>query len=166
MVGSMREPVSRLSAQYQVSRRAFAQHIFGTTQMTPIDAGGPAAQNPADLPTDVLIVEDDTLIALDTSETIFGFGVASVRAARGVADALEMIAARAPDFVLLDVGLIREKSFAVAEQLVLQKIPFVFVTGYSGPAALPAAFARYSILRKPYLRDELLDTLRRWRDPA
>mgnify|MGYP006329062919 CR=1 FL=1 len=62
MVGSMREPVSRLSAQYQVSRRAFAQHIFGTTQMTPIDAGGPAAQNPADLPNDVLIVEDDTLM--------------------------------------------------------------------------------------------------------
>ena len=92
--------------------------------------------------------------------------MASVRAARGVADALELIAARAPDFVLLDVGLIREKSFAVAEQLVLQKIPFVFVTGYSGPAALPAALARYPVLRKPYLRDELLDTLRRWRDSA
>ncbi|MBN9596085.1 MAG: response regulator [Afipia sp.] len=134
--------------------------------MTTTDAAGPAAQNPADLPSDVLIVEDDTLIALDASETISGFGVASVRAARGVADALELIAARAPDFVLLDVGLIREKSFAVAEQLVLQKIPFVFVTGYSGPAALPAALARYPVLRKPYLRDELLDTLRRWRDSA
>ena len=134
--------------------------------MTTIDAGEPAAPNPADLPKDVLIVEDDTLIALDASETISSFGVASVRTARGVADALQAIAARAPDFVLLDVGLIKEKSFAVAEQLVLQKIPFVFVTGYSGPAAVPAAYAHYPVLRKPYLRDELLETLRRWRDYA
>lgn len=131
--------------------------------MTTIDAGGPAAQSPADLPGDVLIVEDDTLIALDTSETISGFGVPSVRAARGVTDALQLIAERAPDFVLLDVGLIKEKSFAVAEQLALQKIPFVFVTGYSGPAAVPPVYAHYPVLRKPYLRDQLLDTLRKWR---
>lgn len=133
--------------------------------MQSIDPNGPAARSP-DLPKDVLIVEDDTLIALDTSETISAFGVSSVRAARGVSDALELIAARAPDFVLLDVGLIREKSFAVAEQLALQKIPFVFVTGYSGPAALPAALAHYPVLRKPYLRDELLDALRTWRKSA
>lgn len=132
--------------------------------MKPTDAGKPAAQSAADLPKDVLIVEDDTLIALDTSETISAFGVPSVRTARGVADALELIAARAPDFVLLDVGLIREKSFAVAEQLVSRKIPFVFVTGYSGPAALPNALAHYPVLRKPYLRDELLETLRKWRN--
>lgn len=134
--------------------------------MKPIDAGGPAAQSPADLPADVLIVEDDTLIALDASETIAGFGVPSVRTARDVTAALKLVAERAPDFVLLDVGLIGEKSFAVAEQLALKKIPFVFVTGYSGPAALPAALAHYPVLRKPYLRDQLLDTLRKWRDHA
>lgn len=134
--------------------------------MQPIDPNGPAAHSPADLPSDVLVVEDDTLIAMDAAETIAGFGVTSVRVARNVADALQMIAARAPDFVLLDVGLIREKSFAVAEELERQKIPFVFVTGYSGPASVPAAYARYAVLRKPYLRDQLLETLRRWRDPV
>jgi CheY-like chemotaxis protein len=131
--------------------------------MTSIDTGGPA-QSAAGLPTDILIVEDDTLIALDASEIISGLGVPSVRTARRVADALELIAERAPDFVLLDVGLVREKSFAVAEQLALLKIPFAFVTGYSGPAALPAAFAHHPVLRKPYLRDELLATVRNWRD--
>lgn len=132
--------------------------------MNSIDPAGPAAQSPADLPTDVLVVEDDTLIAMDAAETIASFGVAAVRTARNVADALQMIAARAPDFVLLDVGLIREKSFAVAEQLERQEIPFAFVTGYSGPAGVPVAFARHPVLRKPYLREELLETLRRWRD--
>jgi CheY-like chemotaxis protein len=131
--------------------------------MQPIDPTGPAAQSPAGLPSDVLVVEDDTLIAMDTVETITGFGVASVRTARNVAEALQMIAARAPAFVLLDVGLIREKSFVVAEQLQRQKIPFAFVTGYSGPAGVPAALARHQVLRKPYTRDELMETLRKWR---
>lgn len=134
--------------------------------MKPIDPTWPAAQSPAELPTDVLVVEDDTLIAMDAAETITSFGVASVRIARNVADALQMIAAHAPDFALLDVGLIREKSFAVAEQLERQKIPFAFVTGYSGPAGVPATFAHHPVLRKPYLRDALLETLRRWRDPV
>lgn len=131
--------------------------------MQSIDPAGPAAHGPAGLPSDVLVVEDDTLIAMDATETISGFGVGSVRTARNVAAALKMIAERAPDFVLLDVGLIREKSFAVAEQLERQNIPFAFVTGYSGSVGIPAAFAQHSVLRKPYPRDELLETLRKWR---
>ncbi|MDO8982015.1 MAG: response regulator [Afipia sp.] len=132
--------------------------------MQSIAPNGPAAHSPADLPSDVLVVEDDTLIAMDATETISGFGVESVRTARDVASALQLIAECAPDFVLLDVGLIREKSFAVADQLDRQRIPFAFVTGYSGPAGVPAAYAQYPVLRKPYLRDQLLETLRRWRD--
>ena len=93
------------------------------------------------MPDDVLIVEDDPIIALDFEDTILGFGVKTVRTAGSVARALDMIADRAPDFALLDVGLIREKSFAVAERLDALKIPFVFVTGYGADVRLPAAFA-------------------------
>ena len=85
----------------------------------------------ATFPTDVLIVEDDPIIALDFEDTIIGFGVQTVRTAASVARALQMIAERPPDFALLDVGLVREKSFAVAERLAALKIPFVFVTGYA-----------------------------------
>src|ERR1700716_2131993 len=67
------------------------------------------------IPNDVLIVEDDPIIALDFEDTLLGFGVKNVRTAGNVARALVMIAERQPDFALLDVGLIREKSFAVAE---------------------------------------------------
>src|SRR4030081_866731 len=95
---------------------------------------------PAALPDDVLIVEDDPIIALDFEDTILGFGVKTVRTAASVAKALEMIADRAPDFALLDVGLVREKSFAVAELLDVLKIPFVFVTGYGADVRLPPAF--------------------------
>jgi CheY-like chemotaxis protein len=101
------------------------------------------------MPSDVLVVEDDPIIALDFEDTILGFGVKTVRIAANVAKALELIAHRPPEFALLDVSLIREKSFAVAERLEVLKIPFVFVTGYGADALLPAAFATKPRLPKP-----------------
>ena len=113
------------------------------------------------LPDDVLIVEDDAIIALDFEDTILGFGVKMVRTAASVARALEMIVDRAPDFALLDVGLVHEKSFAIAERLDALKIPFVFVTGYGARSTFPAAFAHKPTLPKPYSTDALKALLRR-----
>jgi CheY-like chemotaxis protein len=107
------------------------------------------------MPGDVLIVEDDPIIALDFEDTLLGFGVKTVRTAPSVARALALIEQRRPEFALLDVGLIREKSFAVAERLQALKIPFVFVTGYGNDARLPAAFASQPRLAKPYSTDAL-----------
>ncbi|MBX9710443.1 MAG: response regulator [Xanthobacteraceae bacterium] len=125
--------------------------------------GRPPAANSAGLPNDVLIVEDDALIAFDVKETLFELGVPSVRTAASVSRALTIIRERAPDFALLDVGLIREKSFAVAEQLETLKIPFVFVTGYAGGTTFPARFASRPALDKPYQREALLAVLNNWR---
>jgi len=80
-----------------------------------------------------------------------------VRTAASVAKALEMIADRAR----LDVGLVHEKSFAVAERLDALKIPFVFVTGYGSAGAFPAAFADKPTLPKPYSTDALRALLKR-----
>ena len=113
------------------------------------------AASPDRLPGDVLIVEDDPIIALDFEDTILGFGVKTVRTAGSVAKALEMIADRAPDFALLDVGLVREKSFAVAERLEALKIPFAFVTGYGATARFRRRSRASRRLPKPYSTDAL-----------
>jgi len=107
------------------------------------------------MPNDVLIVEDDPIIALDFEDTLLGFGVKTVRTAASVAKALTLIEQQPPDFALLDVSLIREKSFAIAERLGALKIPFAFVTGYGTDAKLPAAFAGKPRLPKPYSTDAL-----------
>jgi DNA-binding NtrC family response regulator len=112
------------------------------------------------MPDDVLIVEDDPIIALDFEYTILGFGVKAVRTAGNVAQALDLNADRAPDFALLDVGLIREKSFAIAARLDELKIPFVFISGYGTDVRLPAAFADRPRLPKPYSSDALRALLR------
>ena len=114
------------------------------------------------VPDDVLIVEDDPIIALDFEDRILGFGVKMVRTAGNVTRALEMIADRAPDFALLDVGLVREKSFAVAERLDVLEIPFAFVTGYGADVRLPAAFAQKPRLPKPCTSDALAAVVKGW----
>ena len=111
-------------------------------------------------PADVLIVEDDPIIAIDFEDRLLGFGVTSVRTVGSVAQALEAIAGRPPDFALLDVELIREKSFAIADRLVALKIPFVFVTGYGADASIPSAFAARPRLQKPCSSDALEAALR------
>jgi CheY-like chemotaxis protein len=118
---------------------------------------------PADsqgLPVDVLIVEDDAIIALDFEDTILEFGVKSVRTAGSVARALELIADRRPDFAMLDVGLAIGNSFAVAERLHAMRIPFVFVTGYSSQIGLPSALNGTPMLPKPCTSDLLEAALR------
>jgi len=115
----------------------------------------------ADVPADVLIVEDDPIIAIDFEDRLLGFGVTSVRTVGSVAQALAAIAARAPDFALLDVELGREKSFAVAERLTAAQIPFVFVTGYGAETSIPAAFKARPRLQKPCSSDALETALRR-----
>jgi len=130
--------------------------------LLPSETMEPASHNGSSaLPNDVLIVEDDAIIALDFEDTILGFGVKTVRSVASVAKALEMIADRAPDFALLDVGLIHEKSFAIAERLDALRIPFVFVTGYGTAGTFPAAFAHTPTLSKPYSTDALKALLRR-----
>jgi CheY-like chemotaxis protein len=116
-----------------------------------------------DLPAYVLIVEDDPIIALDLEDMVLRLGVKCARTASNVAGALDMIAERAPDLALLDVSLLHENSFAVAERLVALKIPFAFVTGYDGDN-VPKAFADWPRLAKPCSSQALLLMLRRFGD--
>ncbi|MDE2329487.1 MAG: response regulator [Bradyrhizobium sp.] len=122
--------------------------------MEPASPGMPA------LPQNVLIVEDDPIIALDFEDTILGLGVKTVRTAACVERALQMIADRAPDFAVLDVSLVREKSFAIAERLDALGIPFAFVTGYGANIALPDVFSERPRLLKPCSTEALAAVLK------
>jgi light-regulated signal transduction histidine kinase (bacteriophytochrome)/CheY-like chemotaxis protein len=111
------------------------------------------------LPEDVLLVEDNMIIALDTEDMMLRLGVATVRIASGVAEALKAIEERAPSFALLDVNLGAETSFEIAEALTGRCIRFAFATGYGEQVVFPTSFADAPRLRKPYAMETLRATL-------
>ncbi|MDR3465192.1 MAG: HWE histidine kinase domain-containing protein [Xanthobacteraceae bacterium] len=132
---------------------AFAAAAAPTPPRAPVPQ---AAAEPAfAAPDDVLIVEDNMIIALDAEEMVRALGVASARIAGSVAAALDLIAQRRPDFALLDVNLGGETSFAVAEQLIALEVPFAFASGYGEQEAFPDAVAAVPRLRKPYAAEAL-----------
>ncbi len=151
MVVSFQEPAGVLVRRRWLRGPPF---ISGTPLMTASQLGLP------ELYQDILIVEDDPIIALGLEDTILGFGVPTVRVAANVANALVMIEQRAPDFALLDVGLVRGNSFAVAERLAALQIPFAFATGYDADR-VPAQFSDRPRLQKPCPTDALEAALRR-----
>jgi CheY-like chemotaxis protein len=137
-------------------------HLFDQSNplIQPGETMEPASPGMPAVPDDVLLVEDDPIIALDFEDTILGLGVKTVRTAASVAKALQLIADRPPQFALLDVGLVREKSFAIAERLDVLKIPFVFVTGYDAAISIPAPFSDRPRLPKPCSTEALEEALR------
>jgi CheY-like chemotaxis protein len=108
--------------------------------------------------TRVLIVEDEIIVALFLEDTLaeHGYEVA------GVACRLEegLARAEAPDFAVavLDVHLNGRDVFPLADRLAEQGLPFVFATGY-GARGIPERHAGRPVLQKPFLPDDLVQTL-------
>lgn len=112
-------------------------------------------------PTCVLVVEDNSIIALDAEESLYDLGVARVAVAGTSQAALELIAAEPPEFALLDFNLGSETSEPVAYELAHRGIPFAFATGYAEIAAATGPVAEaVAIIHKPYTRDDLAAALR------
>ncbi|WP_421997747.1 HWE histidine kinase domain-containing protein [Reyranella sp.] len=117
------------------------------------------ARPPHAVPADVLVVEDNMIIALDTEGMIRGLGVASVRVASSRMAALSLVQERRPDFAFLDVNLGAETSFEVAEELLRRGVPFAFTSGYGEQAAFPPEMSGIPRVTKPYTSESLREHL-------
>jgi CheY-like chemotaxis protein len=98
----------------------------------------------------VLLIEDQTLIALDTEMMLRDLGAESVETFTTAKAALAYIATKHIDAAVLDINLGSTSSFAVAEALAASGVPFIFTTGYGEDATLPAQFTGIQIVAKPY----------------
>ena len=114
----------------------------------------------------VLVVEDETMIALLIEDMLLELGCREVWHASSVADAITRLADRRPDIAMLDVNLNRELVYPVAAWLQGAGIPFLFATGYGG-AMVPEEVAAHPLLHKPFTVETLAaalgDTLERAR---
>lgn len=100
------------------------------------------------MPSRVLIVEDEWVIAEDHSQTLRDAGYLVVGPCASVTEALVAIDSQPVDAAFLDVQLLSERSYAVAERLQERGIPFAFLSGYD-ERILPASMKRTLVLSKP-----------------
>ena len=86
----------------------------------------------------VLIVEDESMVAMLLEDLLADLGCQVVGAAATVAEAMRLANADGVDFALLDVNLGGDaRSFAVADRLAARSVPFAFVTGYGVEGVRP-----------------------------
>ncbi|WP_128891051.1 response regulator [Erythrobacter sp. HKB08] len=110
----------------------------------------------------VLIVEDDTVLALDAQDALTGAGAKQVDIVTTTEDALVHLRSAKPDAILLDVYLAdRDDGWAIAE-LVHEVGPrppkIVFSTG--APADIPPEIAKLgTLLEKPYSHEQLINAV-------
>ena len=96
----------------------------------------------------ILVVEDESLIAMDFSQTLSEAGYVVIGPANSVARALALLAQFGCDAAVLDVNLAKETSEPVARELIKLGTPFVATSGYSREQ-LPEIMQTAPLLSKP-----------------
>jgi DNA-binding response OmpR family regulator len=102
----------------------------------------------------VLVVEDDAAIAMLIEDMLDELGYEIGASVARLAKAFEVLDSLDFDVAILDVNVDGEPVFPLARRLSEQGKPIVFSTGY-GRAGLPAEFANYPVLAKPFSMSEL-----------
>ena len=136
-----------------------AEHVFsfGSLGETSIAdrATAPAIATAKPLSGEVLIVEDNLIIAMEAEDLLQELGAERCHVASHVTAALDLVERVAPRFALLDVNLGRETSEPVAAALLAKGIPFVVASGYGEDIKGNPALGQAQAITKPYAQSEL-----------
>jgi len=103
----------------------------------------------------VLIVEDETLIALMIEDALKDEGYEIVGPTGKLETALRLADEGTPDIAVLDVSIRGGKVYPVAERLLARGVPFVLASGY-GDWALPENLRDQPRLTKPFTVQQLV----------
>ena len=107
----------------------------------------------------ILVVEDETLIAVAIEEVLQGLGCVVVGPVGKLDAALLLARDEALDAAVLDVTIRGGHVYAVADQLLARGVPFVLASGYGG-WALPENLQGRPRLTKPFTAQALREQVR------
>ena len=113
-------------------------------------------QPAASLSGNVVVLEDNMLIALDASDILTAGGADDVKLASSVEDALQVISEVEVSFAVLDVNLGKQTSLSVAQELDRRGIPFVLATGYGDVESILAEYPAAPVVQKPFSSQSLM----------
>lgn len=107
----------------------------------------------------VLVVEDESLVAMLLETILEDMGCTPVGPASNVDDGAAMARDTTElDAALLDVNVAGRQVFPVAEALKARGVPFVFSTGY-GEGGLPDEWRGNPTIQKPFTEVAVRDAL-------
>jgi CheY-like chemotaxis protein len=106
----------------------------------------------------ILLVEDQLLVALETSTMIERFGAVVVGPYARVPAASVALRSQPVDAAILDINVAGVQTFAIADELQQRGVPFVFCTGY-GRDILPPRFTDAPLVEKPVVSAALIAAL-------
>jgi CheY-like chemotaxis protein/DNA-directed RNA polymerase specialized sigma24 family protein len=109
----------------------------------------------------VLIIEDETVIAMELTRIIQEMGHTVVGVASREASALELAAQNSPRLVLCDIKLLDDDNGIVAAQQILQRfdVPVVFVTAFSEMLLTGGRLEPAFVVSKPFESEALKVTV-------
>ncbi len=107
----------------------------------------------------ILVVEDETLIAVAIEEVLQDLGCVVVGPVGKLDAALRLAREETLDAAVLDVTIRGGDVYAVAEQLLARNIPFMLASGYGG-WALPEDMQGRPRLTKPFTARALREQVR------
>jgi len=102
----------------------------------------------------ILVVEDEMTVAMLIEDMICELSFEMAAVVPRLESAMRMLDSDTFDLAMLDVHLNGKTVFPFAAELEAREIPFLFATAY-GRRAIPAAFAGYPVLQKPFGPAEL-----------
>ena len=102
----------------------------------------------------VVVVEDETLVAMLLEDMLADLGCDVLWTAHRVGNALERLAQSTPAAAVLDVNIAGDEVYPVAAALADRRIPFVFATGY-GARGLHEPWSVRPIVQKPFQLEQL-----------
>lgn len=108
---------------------------------------------------DVLLLEDDALISLDTEDMLLALGATRVHVAHNLDEAEQIVSHRRLDAAVLDLVIGPARSEALARRLVERSMPVIFASGHDDVGELSAGLESVPMVRKPYSEQALLAAL-------
>jgi CheY-like chemotaxis protein len=106
----------------------------------------------------ILIVEDESLVAMLLETILEDMGCTPVGPAANIDDGLALAEGESLDAALLDVNVAGRQVFPVAQALKDRGVPFVFSTGY-GEGGLPDEWRGQPTIQKPFTEAAVRDAL-------
>jgi len=146
-----------LEAEFFIPERHLA--FADEPDLAPPDVNGEATSGETDdrplAGFNVLIVEDNLIVALEAEDLLRSLGASSLVAVSTIAAAVRVCETSSIDFAVLDINLGFENSFGFAASLRASKTPFLFASGYGEQRKAGESLLTELTVSKPYDREAL-----------